>query len=93
MNMQGLRTAGRDFHTLLKAVLVELNIHPTSVDNGIFVFRYKDSIVLLAISKDDILIFTKYPEIYNTIKSRLNTAFGVTSQQDSIIYYLNYRIV
>ena len=93
MNMQGLRTAGRDFHALLKAILADLHIHPTSVDNGIFVFRYKDSIVLLAISTDDILIFTKYVEFYNLIKEKLNTAFGVTSQKDNIIYYLNYRII
>ena len=81
MNMQGLRTAGRDFHTLLKAVLADLNIHPTSVDNGVFVFRYKDSIVILAISTDDILIFTKHKEFYITIKNKLSTAFGITSQQ------------
>jgi len=93
MNMQGLRTAGRDFHNLLKAILADLNIHPTSVDNGVFVFLYKNSLVLLAISTDDILIFTKYEEFYERIKSKLNTAFGVTSQKGNIIHYLNYQIV
>jgi len=71
MNMQGLRTgAGRDFHTLLKVILTELNIHPISVDNGVFVFLYKQSLILLAISTDDILIFTKY-EKFST-KSKQN---------------------
>jgi len=93
MNMQGLRTAGRDFHKLLKAVLAELNIYPTSVDNGIFVFVYKNSIVLLAISTDDILIFTKHEDFYTQVKAKLNSAFGVTSQQGLVIYYLNYRII
>jgi len=93
MNMQGLRTAGRDFHRLLKAILAELNIHPTSVDNGIFIFLYKESLVLLAISTDDILIYTKYEDFYLKIKTKLNEAFGVTSQNSSIIHYLNYKIV
>ena len=93
MNMQGLRTAGRDFHKLLKAVLAELDIYPTSVDNGIFVFIYKNSIVLLAISTDDILIFTKHEEFYQQVKTKLNSAFGVTAQNGSVIYYLNYRII
>ena len=93
MNMQGLRTAGRDFHKLLKAILSEIDIHPTSVDNGIFVFLYKQSLVLLAISTDDILIFTQYEEFFQIIKSKLHAAFGVTSQNGSIIHYLNYRII
>jgi len=93
MNMQGLRTAGRDFHTLLRAILAEIDIHPTSVDNGIFIFLYKQSLVLLAISTDDILIFTKHEEFYLKIKSKLHSAFGVTSQNGDIIHYLNYRII
>jgi len=93
MNMQGLRTAGRDFHTLLKVILAELNIHPISVDNGVFVFLNKQSLILLAISADDILIFTKYEDFFNKIKTKLNAAFGVTSQQGSIIHYLNYQII
>jgi len=93
MNMQGLRTAGRDFHNLLKAILADLNIHPTSVDNGVFVFLYRKSLVLLAISTDDILIFTKYEEFFYQVKSKLNAAFGVTSQQGNVIHYLNYQIL
>lgn len=93
MNMQGMRTAGRDFHTLLTAVLEELNIRPTSVDKGIFVFLYKSSIVLLAISTDDILLFTKYEDIYVKINEQLQKAFGTTTQNGKILNYLNYRIV
>jgi len=93
MNMQGLRTAGRDFHKLLKAVLAEMKIYPTSVDNDIFVFIYKDSLVILAISTDDILIYTKHKDFYHQVKDKLHSAFGVTSQNGSIIYYLNYRII
>jgi len=93
MNMQGLRTAGRDFHTLLRAILAEIDIHPTSVDNGIFILLYKQSLVLLAISTDDILIFTKHEEFFLKIKDKLHSAFGVTSQNGDVIHYLNYRII
>ena len=93
MNMQGLRTAGRDFHKLLRAVLAELDITPTSVDNGIYVFLYKNTLVLLAISTDDILVFTKYAEFFLTIKTKLHQSFGVTSQNNHVIYYLNYKII
>ena len=93
MNMQGMKTAGRDFHQLLTAVLKQLNIHPTSVDKGIFVFMYKNTLVLLAISTDDILLFTKYEDIYHTIRKQLQAAFGTTTQTGHVINYLNYRII
>ena len=93
MNMQGLRQAGREFHELLTAVLAQLIIRPTSVDNGIFIFLYKESFVILAISTDDILLYTKYEEIFIKIQAKLNSAFGTTSQKGSVIHYLNYKFV
>lgn len=93
MNMQGMRTAGRDFHSLLTAVLEQLHIRPTSVDKGIFVFIYKASMVLLAISTDDILLFTQYPEVYEQIQNKLQQAFGTTTQTGTVLSYLNYRII
>jgi len=93
MNMQGMKTAGRDFHELLSAVLKQLHIHPTSVDKGIFVFMYKNTLVLLAISTDDILLFTKHEEIYHKLQKQLQAAFGTTTQTGHTLHYLNYRII
>ena len=76
MNMQGMKSANRDFHKLLKAVLAEMHIYPTSVDNGLFAFYHKDSIVLIAISTDDLLIITKHKSIYDYILTKLKAAFG-----------------
>ena len=93
MNMQGMKSANRDFHTLLKSILSEENIHPTSVDNGLFVFYHQNSLVLLAISTDDLLVVTKHKHIYTFILNKLRAAFGTTTQSGSIIRYLNYRII
>jgi len=88
-----MRTAGRDFHTLLKEILAELDIHPTSVEYGVFMFLYQNSIVLLAISTLDILIYTKFEEFYLKIKSKLHAAFAVTSQNGPVINCLNYQTI
>ena len=88
-----MHTACRDFHALLTAVLKESRIHPTSVDKGIFVFIYKSTLVLLATSMDDILLFTQFPEVYIKINDQLQSAFGTTTQTGSILSYLNYQII
>ena len=93
MNMQGMRPAGHDFNVLIKSILAQMSIYPTSVDNGVYVFPYKTSIVILAISTDDILLCTKHRDIFIRIKDLLNTAFGVTYQDSSVIKYLNYNII
>ena len=64
MNMQGMRPAGHDFNVLMKSVLAQMRIYPTSVDNGVYVFPYKNSIVLLTISTDDILLCSKHRDVF-----------------------------
>ena len=93
MNIQGMRTVGRNFHTLLTAVLEKMYIRHTSVDKGIFVFIYKSSLVLLAISMDNILLFTQYSDIYDSIQDQLQQAFGITTQTGLVLSYLDYKIV
>ena len=39
--MQGNRSAGREFHELLKLILAQIGIHPTSIDKGTFDWNYR----------------------------------------------------
>ena len=92
--MQGNRKAGRAFHILIKAILGQIGLSPTSVDKAVFVWIYKeDYIVILVSETDDFLILTNSPECFNIINEGIKRAFGVSLQQGDAIYYLNTRII
>ena len=92
--MQGNRKAGRAFHILIKAILGQIGLSPTSVDKAVFVWIYKEDYIVILVSKtDDFLILTNSPECFNIINKGIKRAFGVSLQQGDAIYYLNTRII
>ena len=91
--MQGTKLAGRAFYKLLKAILGDVGVAPTSIDSGFYVFVYKDkSLVFLVTKTDDFLLSTNLVEAYNLIKQEIACAFGVLLHICSRINYLNLWI-
>ena len=92
-NMQGTKNASRDFNILITKIFATIQLYPTSVDSGIYVMCRKDKLLILAIQTDDLLIGTNDDNLKNLVISTLRRAFQVTSQEGTLLKFLNFTIV
>ena len=93
MNMQGNKQASRGFFKLLSKMLATIGLHPLSVDGAIFAMSRQTHILILAVQTDDLLIATNSSTLKNEVLQTLTAAFKVTTQEGSVIKYLNFRII
>ena len=92
--MQGNRKTGRAFHILIKAILANIGLSPTSVDKAVFVWIFKEQYIVILVSEtDDFLIMTNSSECFDIINEGIKRAFGISLQNGNTIFYLNTRIV
>lgn len=71
-----------------------MNIHPTSVDKGVFAWVYKEKhLVIMICETNDLLLLTDSREFFEAVCDHLLKSFGLQIQDDDIIWYLDLRII
>ena len=93
MNMQGNKQASRGFYKLLAKMLATMGLFPLSIDKAIFALSRGTSILILAVQTDDILLATNSKDLKEEVLNTLLSAFKVTTQEGTILKYLNFRII
>ena len=91
--MQGTPPASREFYILLAHILADINLYPTSIDNGVFALVEGDDMMFLAVETDDLLISTNSERLTTKVVTAIKSAFDITLQTGDVIKYLNYNIV
>lgn len=92
-NMQGTKNASRDFNILITKIFATIRLYPTSVGSGIYVMSKNNKILILAIQTDDLLIATEDDSLKDLVISTLRQAFQVTSQDGTMLKFLNFCII
>ena len=93
MNMQGNRQASRGFYKLLSKMFATIGLFPLSVDSAIFAMSRRSNIIIVAVETDDLLVATNSPDLKDLVLNTLLSAFKVTTQEGSVLKYLNFRII
>ena len=93
MSMQGNKQASCYFYQLSTKKLATIKLYPLSVDNAIFAMTHNSHILVLAVQTDDLLVASNSTHLKDEVLNTFLTAFNITTQDDSILKYLNFRII
>ena len=73
--MKGTKPAGRAFYQLIKAILGDAGVTPTSIDAGFYVCFYKEKYLVSVVTEtDDFLLSTNSHKAYNLVKNAIWTS-------------------
>ena len=93
MNMQGNKQASRGFYKLLAKMFSTIGLFPLSVDSAIFAMSRRSDIIIVSVQTDDLLLATNSAALKDEVLNTLLSAFKVTTQEGSLVKYLNFRII
>jgi hypothetical protein len=77
-SLYGLKQSGRAWYLKLHNFLQQLNFKRLHSDNSIYVLQQKDSITILAVYVDDLILASNNREALNHTKSKLKESFEMT---------------
>ena len=91
--IQGSRTAGNEWFELSTQIFQQMGMIKNATDNAVFTFRVGDDIMFLLSNVDDFLILSISASIYYQVRDKLKIMFELTTQEGSVIKFLNLRII
>ena len=93
MNMQGNKQASRGLYKLLTKMFATIGLFPLSVDSAIFAMSRRSNIIIVSVQTDDLLLATNSVDLKDEVLHTLLSAFKVTTQEGTVLKYLNFRII
>jgi hypothetical protein len=93
-SFQGQKDAGYFWCTLLMDYLVNtMGLARHHTDHAVFLWQTPTTELFLALATDDFLVLTDNRDLFLALKSGLEKLFKLTSQESSVLRFLNLRII
>ena len=91
--LQGDKSIGRKWYLLLKRLLEEFGFVSCIQEPSLFIYEKENGTMILNTSTDDFLCAYSNQTIFDTLCTHLKRFFDITTEQGTLLKYLNLRII
>ncbi len=92
-SISGTCDAGRCWYALISGHFRELGMNHSSIDHGIFLWKWNNETCFLALETDDILMVSPSRAPFLYLKSDLEKLFDLTCTEGAILRFLNLCLI
>ena len=90
--LYGLKQAPHAWFDLFSSFLLRLGFICSTTDSSLFIFRFEDSILLLLVYVDDIIVTSNKQALLSQLVSRLNSKFSM-KHLGPLHYFLDIEVL